>query len=164
MRLVAIMAILLASSAAQAAEPHGCDKFAWSIAKAQLLLAKPTPPASVPADRDAGMAVSLPLKPLTDAGLKYPPERKPTDAKSFAGSVEFAAAKQAASYAVTLSAAAWIDLVQDGKYLKPVAFTGALDCAGVRKSVKFAIGPDPFILQLSGVPSGTINLVVTPAE
>ena len=164
MRLVAIMAILLASSAALAAEPHGCDKFAWSIAKAQLLLAKPIPPAGVPADRDAGMAVSLPLKPLTDAGLKYPPERKPTDAKSFAGSVEFAGAKQAASYAVTLSAAAWIDLVQDGKYLKPVAFTGALDCAGVRKSVKFAIGPDPFTLQLSGVPSGTINLVVTPAE
>ena len=164
MRLVAIMAILLASSAALAEEPHGCDKFAWSIAKAQQLLAKPTAPTSVPADRDTGIAVSLPLKPLADAGLKFPPERKPTDPKSFAGSVEFAGAKQAASYAVTLSAGAWIDVVQAGKYLKPVAFSGALDCAGVRKSVKFAIGPDPFTLQLSGVPSSSINVVITPAE
>jgi hypothetical protein len=164
MRLPAIVALLFASSAALADEPHGCDKFAWSIAKAQQLLASPTPLASVPADRNAGLAVSLPLKPLTDAGLKFPPERKPKDTESFAGSIEFAGAKQAASYAITLSAGAWIDVVQGGQYLKPVAFTGALDCAGVRKSVKFAIGPDPFTLQLSGVPSSSINVVVTPAE
>jgi len=164
LRLLAIVAVLLTASAALADEPHGCDKFAWSIAKAQELLAKPTPAAGRPADRDGAMAISLPLKPLAEAGLKLPPERKPAAPNSFAGSVEFAVASRTATYTVTLSAAAWIDVVQDGKYLKPAAFTGALDCAGVRKSVKFAIGADPFTLQLSGVTSDTIAVVVTPAD
>jgi hypothetical protein len=164
MRVLSALVVLLAASSALADEPRGCDKFAWNIADAQRLLATPRPPSAGPNDRNASTAISLSLAPLADARLKLPPERTSSNAISLAGSVEFAGAAHAATYAITLSAAAWIDLVQDGKYLKPVAFTGAVECPGVRKSVKFAIGPDPFTLQLSGATSDTISLVVTPAE
>ncbi len=164
-RLIAALALLVLAAPALAEEPHGCDKFEWSIEKPQQLLAgmERSNGAGVN-DRDAGTAFSVRLSPLAEAKLKWPPERAPKDPPSFAGTVEFGPAKQAATYAVTLSAAAWIDLVQGGRYLKPVAYTGALDCPHARKSVKFAIGPEPFTLQLSGAPYPTIDLVVTPAN
>ena len=67
-------------------------------------------------------------------------------------------------YKITLSDAGWIDVIQDGQYLKPVAFTGALDCPGLRKSVEFDIGPAPFTLQLSDVPAPTISVVLTSSN
>lgn len=164
MRVVSILVVLLAASSALADEPRGCDKFAWNIADAQHLLATPRPPGAGPNDRNTATAISLSLAPLANAKLKLPPERTSSNPGSLAGSVEFASAAHVATYAITLSAAAWIDVVQDGKYLKPVAFTGALACPEVRKSVKFRIGPGPFTLQLSGATSDTIDLVVTPAD
>lgn len=165
MRLAAAVALFLVASAVVAEEPRGCDKFAWDIGKAQQFLAAASETAATEAnDRDAGKALSVTLVPVGEARLVLPPERAPKDPASFAGALELGAAKQAATYAITLSAAAWIDIVQDGKYLKPIAYTGALDCAHVRKSVKFLIGPQTFTLQLSGAPSATIDLVVTPAN
>jgi hypothetical protein len=164
MRVVSTLLILLVASSALAAEPSGCDKFAWNIADAQRLLAASRPAGASPNDRNAATAIAVSLAPLANAKLKLPPERTSSNASSLAGSVEFAGAAHKATYAVTLSASAWIDVVQDGKYLRPIAYTGALECPGVRKSVKFAIGPGPFTLQVSGANSGTINLVVTPAD
>ena len=65
---------------------------------------------------------------------------------------------------MSLSAPAWIDLVQDGKILKPLAFSGAIDCDGIRKTVKYELGAQPFVLQLSGAPEAAISLAILPAE
>lgn len=92
-----------------------------------------------------------------------PPERTPKRADAFAGALSFAAAP-AGRYKITLSDAGWIDVIQDNRYLKPVAFTGALDCPGVRKSVEFEIGPEAFTLQLSDVAAPTISVVLTPSR
>ena len=41
-------------------------------------------------------------------------------------------------------------MVQDGHALKPKAFSGATDCDGIRKTMKYEISASPFVLQISG--------------
>ena len=51
----------------------------------------------------------------------------------------FKTAPKAGIYTVSLSAGGWIDLVQDGHSLKPKAFSGATDCDGIRKTMKYEL-------------------------
>jgi hypothetical protein len=67
---------------------------------------------------------------------------------------------RASGYTVNLSANAWIDAIQNGAYLKTVAFSGATDCEGLRKSLKFDLGDSPLVLQVSGVTSQAIAVVI----
>ena len=60
------------------------------------------------------------------------------------------AAPKAGLYTVSLSAGGWVDLVQDGHFLKPKAFSGATDCDGIRKTMKYELSASPFVLQVSG--------------
>ena len=151
---------------AYSAEPSGCDKFAWPLAKEQELLrqAQPAPVGGTNLDRNAQRPVSLKLASAAEARLPAPPERAPKNASSFAGLLEFAAARKGGVYKISLSEGAWIDVFQGRRFLKPLAFTGATDCPNIRKSVKFDIGPDPFTIQLSDAPLDNLALVVTPAE
>jgi hypothetical protein len=64
-------------------------------------------------------------------------------------------------YRVTLSDAGWIDVIQNGRELTSAAFTGAVGCEGVRKSVKFDLIADPFVIEVTGVTSPEIGIVVT---
>jgi hypothetical protein len=164
MRSLLITASLLWATQALAAEPSGCDKFAWPLAAEQKLLGEAQrAPAGADLDRDAGKAVELDLVPLAEAKLPMAPERAPQKGPALAGYLHFGKGAGTRLYKVSLSEGAWIDLVQDGHYLKATAFTGATDCPHIRKSVKFEIGPDPFALQLSGTPK-SISVVITPVE
>jgi hypothetical protein len=163
-RLFLLLAAFLIAHPALAAEPSGCDKFAWPLEKERQLLGgaqKPLP--GVALDRNAGRAVTIELQPFETAKLPSAPERKPKNKPSWAGFVQFGGAA-AGIYKISLSEGAWIDVVQDAHELKPVAFTGATDCPNIRKSVKFELGPSPFTLQMSDAPSSSIAIVVTPAE
>jgi hypothetical protein len=163
--LLCKLAALVIASAAAAAEPSGCDKFAWPLAREQQLLGTPQPVRDgAELDRDAGQAVSVKLLPLEAAKLPFAPEHQPKKASAFFGYLRFGKASSARSYKVTLSEGAWIDMVQDGHFLKPTAFSGATDCPHLRKSVKFEVGPAPFILQLSDAPTEAIAVVMTPAD
>jgi hypothetical protein len=71
-------------------------------------------------------AITMGLVAPADAKLPTPPERAPKDS-TFAGFTGIKAPK-AGLYTVSLSSGAWVDLVQDGHFLKPVAFRGATDC------------------------------------
>lgn len=147
-----------------AAEPSGCDKFAWPLEKERQLLgdAKDVPAGTL-INRDAGGAVWIELKPFESVELPSPPTRKPKRTPSFAGFVKFAAGGNG-RYKISLSEGAWIDVVQEGRDLQSVAFTGATDCPNIRKSVKFELGAEPFTLEVSDAPSPDIAIVVTPAE
>ncbi|GLH80801.1 hypothetical protein SSBR45G_57100 [Bradyrhizobium sp. SSBR45G] len=162
----AVLLGLLTITAARAAEPSGCDKFKWDIARERAALTA--------ADRqklDTGAEIAalpasgllLTLRPLMDAKLPSPPERAPKDG-TFAGFMRTSAAPKAGIYTVSLSAAAWIDIVQDGKILKPTAFSGATDCEGIRKTVKYELGGQPFALQISSAPEAVISIAILPAE
>ncbi len=146
-----------------AEEPVGCDKFTWPLDKERALLSRADTIAVA-----SGMKLALPLPvavtvnlaPFADAKLPMAPERAPKLANSFAGFLSVPAPRQS-GYKVTLSSEAWIDVVQDGHFLKSSAHTGASGCTGIRKSVKFNLDAAPFIVQLSNVPANKIGVVIT---
>ena len=165
--LVLVACAIVAPARAQSArqEPVGCDKFKWPIEKERLTLTGTDLPSVNP-----GQQVALPipfgiivaLKPFADANLLAPPERKPKSPDSFAGFFEVAAPKKAGTYKITLSAEGWIDVVQEAHAVKSTAFSGALGCEGVRKSVKFELAAKPLTIELSNVPDNTIKIAVSP--
>ena len=158
----ALFSLALAGSAF-AQEPVGCDKFKWSIDKERGLLAAAAPiAAGGEIARPLAGAVKLPLAPLADVKLPMPPSRQPKSPDSYAGFVRYAALPNAATYRVTLSEPAWIDVVQDEHEAKSTAFSGALGCDGVRKSVKFDLSAAPFVIEINGTSAHEIAIVVTP--
>jgi hypothetical protein len=160
------LTLLTATSAWAAEEPSGCDKFKWNIDRARAALTAPdrtklnsgSELAALPAT-----GVTLALVAPADAKLPTPPERAPKDG-TFAGFAKFPSVPKAGNYTLSLSDGAWIDLVQDGHFLKPTAFSGATDCQGIRKTVKFDLSASPFVLQITGARENSLSLVVQPSE
>jgi hypothetical protein len=165
MRLSSIAALVVfASASAAAQEPSGCDKFKWPLDKERATLNGTDLPKVSSGDRIAWpipFAATIDLSDLTDAKLPFPPERTPKSPASFAGFVQVPAPPRAATYKITVSSGAWIDVVQDGNTVKSSAFSGATGCEGVRKSVKFDLAARPFTLELSDVPTNSIRIVVS---
>jgi len=167
MRALTLLAALAfsANSALAAEEPSGCDKFRWPIDRERAALTAPdlaklasgSDQAALPAS-----AITLALVVPSEAKLPSPPERAPKDG-TFAGFTSVKSAK-AGVYTISLSAGAWIDVVQDGHILKPVAFSGATDCSGIRKTVKYELSAQPFVLQISGARENTVAIAILPVQ
>lgn len=155
---------LLGSVPAWAAEPSGCDKFKWPIDKERAALtAQDRPKIASGADLAIPSAVTLDLKTPAEVKLPTSPERKPKDG-TFAGFTRFQKAPKAGAYTVSVSSYAWVDVVQDGEILKPMEFSGATDCAGIRKTMKYDLAAGPFVIQVSGVTENSISMAVLPSE
>jgi hypothetical protein len=149
-----------------AEEPSGCDKFKWNIDHERAALtasdrAKLNSGSEVTAMPSTGMILSL-VKPA-DAKLPTPSERAPKDG-TFAGFTSFKTAPKDGVYTISLSAGAWVDVSQDGHFLKPKAFSGATDCNGIRKTRKYELSASPFVLQVSGAKDDSISIAVLPSE
>jgi hypothetical protein len=167
MRTFFVALLLLGAAPAWAAEePSGCDKFKWPIDHERAALTAP--------DRvkltSGGELATLPVTGITlalqtpaDAKLPTPPERAPKDG-TFAGFASVKVAPKAGIYTVSLSAGGWVDLVQDGHFLKPKAFSGATDCDGIRKTMKYQIGASPFVLQVSGSKENSVSIAILSSE
>jgi hypothetical protein len=82
----------------------------------------------------------------------------------FCGFAGFKSGPKAGLHTVSLSAGGWVDVVQDRHVLKPKAFSGATDCDGIRKTVKYEIGAGPFVLQISGIKEDTVSVAILPSE
>jgi hypothetical protein len=161
LRLLAIAA-LLSPALALAAEPSGCDKFKWPLAREQAALAAAdakSPESGAAFALDA--ASHLSLAPFAEAKLDMPPERAPKVSPSYAGAVKVAAPATAGTFKVSISDEGWIDVIQDGRLLKPVAFSGATDCPALRKSVKFSLSAAPLTIQVSNVKTPAISLMIS---
>lgn len=158
-----IIALLTAPALAQ--EPVGCDKFKWPLDKERARLANPAPIASGgEVAEPLKAALTLALVTFVEAKLPEAPSRVPKNTGSYAGFVRASAPSKAGTYRVTLSHGAWVDVFQDGHAVQSAAFSGALGCEGVRKSVKFDLTAAPFIIEITGAPAATIGVVVTPDE
>jgi hypothetical protein len=107
--------------------------------------------------------MTLALSAPDEAKLPSPPERAPKEG-TFAGFTSFKAPPKAGIYTVSLSAGGWIDVVQDGHALKPKAFSGATDCDGIRKTMKYEISASPFVLQVSGLKENSVSIAILPSE
>ena len=168
MRTAVLLALVVfgVAPAWAAEEPSGCDKFKWPIERERAALTAP--------DRtkvtSGGELASLPSSGLTlalvapaDAKLPTPPERAPKDG-TFAGFTSIKTAPKAGLYTVSLSSGGWVDVVQDGHFLKPKAFSGATDCDGIRKTMKYELSAGPFVLQVSGTKENSISVAILPTE
>jgi hypothetical protein len=158
--------LLGAAPAVAAEEPSGCDKFKWPIDRERAALTAPDRAKLASGSEQAALsssAITLALVAPADAKLPSPPERAPKDG-TFAGFASFKAAPKAGLYTISLSAGAWVDVVQDGHFLKPVANSGAKNCDGIRKVLKYELPASPFVLQVSGTTEKAISIAVLPAE
>jgi hypothetical protein len=164
--LVASLLLLGAVPALAAEEPSGCDKFKWPIDRERAALTAPDRAKLASGNEFAATPASgftLTLATPADAKLPTPPERAPKDG-TFAGFASVKTAPKAGVYTISLSSGAWLDVVQDGHLLKPKAFSGATDCDGIRKTVKFELSASPFVLQISGARENSISVAILPAE
>jgi hypothetical protein len=167
MRVPLLMTIFLFTVPAFAAEePSGCDKFKWPIEHERAALTASDraqlPSGSVLAAMPA-IAFTLALLTPAEAGLPSSPERAPKDG-TLAGFAAVKTAPKAGLYTISLSAGAWVDVVQDGHFLKPKAFSGATDCEGIRKTMKYELAASPFVLQVSGTTEKAISIAILPSE
>lgn len=147
----------------------GCELFAWPVdaERAAFELASIEKVGSGAAlGQFSERAFELKLKPIKDVTFEMPPGGKPkAEAKeAFGGLVTFGAPAKAGLYQVTLSGEGWIDVVQDGKQLPAAAHTGAKECPGLRKSVRFEVQAAPVVLQISAAGADTIKIALRPAE
>jgi hypothetical protein len=164
--LLVALALLGAAPAMAAEEPSGCDKFKWGIERERAALTAPdritlasgAELAALPAH-----AVILALRSPAEAKLPMPPERAPKEG-TFAGFANVTKVPKAGLYSISLSAGGWVDVVQEGKLLKPKAFSGATDCDGIRKTMKYELSASPFVLQVSGTKEDSVSISIMPTE
>jgi len=107
--------------------------------------------------------MTLALRAPAGAKLPSPPERAPKEG-TFAGFANFKSPPKAGTYTVSLSAGGWVDVLQDGHFLKPKAFSGATDCDGIRKIMKYEISASPLVLQISGIKEDSVSIAILPSE
>jgi hypothetical protein len=159
--------VLLGTASARAAEePSGCDKFKWPIDRERAALTAPdriklVSGGELSALPSTGMTIAL--RPPGEAKLPSPPERAPREG-TFAGFANFKNAPKAGLYTISLSAGGWVDVLQDGHFVKPKAFSGATDCDGIRKTMKYEISASPFVLQVSGTKEDSVSIAILPSE
>ena len=161
--LAALIAALPGLAAAD--EPSGCGAFKWPIEHERAALEE----AGKPAVANGGalaydVASTLRLMPLAEAGLPHAPQRAPKSAQSFAGHFALAAPAKPGVYKVTIASEGWIDVVDNGAFLRPKGVSGAVGCAGARKSVKFDLPDRPLDFQLSGVRDPEVAVMVSPGD
>jgi hypothetical protein len=164
--LLIALALFAAAPAWAAEEPSGCDKFKWPIERQRSALTAPDRIKQASGGELAALpstGIALALRAPAEAKLPSPPERAPKEG-TFAGFASFKSAPKAGIYTVSLSAGGWVDLVQDGHFLKPKAFSGATDCDGIRKTMRYEIEAKPLLLQVSGTREESVSIAILPSE
>jgi hypothetical protein len=147
-----------------AQEPVGCDKFKWPLDKERATLNGtdlPKVTSGTNISWPVPFATTVALVPFAEAKLPTAPERAPKSPTAFAGFVQAPAPAKPGSYKVTLSSEGWIDVIQDGQTVKSSAFSGAMGCEGIRKSVKFDLAAKPFTVELSNMPADIVRIAIT---
>jgi hypothetical protein len=151
---------LFAATSASVAD-DGCAAFKWPVAREQALFA--AAPATQPgATLAVGAAADLSLVPIDEVTFKIPPEHTPA-AGTFGAAAEVVI-PPAGAIQISLSEEAWIDVVQDGRAVQSVDFSGVKTCPGIRKSVRFKLSAGPAIIQLSGAKKAGLKVAVLAPE
>lgn len=162
LRQLVLAAALTATPAfASAQEPSGCGAFRWPLEKERAALNASSSTVANGGELRYDAALTLDLAPLAEAALPQPPERKPKIAPSFAGHFTLSAPTRPGVYKVTLASDGWVDVIDNGAFLHPRAFSGAVGCQGARKSVKFDLPGRPMVVQVSNVKDAAIGIMLT---
>jgi hypothetical protein len=168
-RIAAGVAALLMPASAYADETGGCHSFAWPVTtELQWLKAADSQPVSSGSTlkEPPSKAIKLALLPMDKVAFPVAPtsRRKSNGGDRYGGFVTFDSVGQPGIYQVSLPMAGWVDVIQDGKAIKSAAHTGKMDCDGVRKSVRFDIGPGPVTVEISGIPESSAKFAIRRGE
>lgn len=146
-------------------EKPACGEFAWPLDRERALFKAATlkTVASGAVLDSLEQGVALELLPNDSVTFALPPGRAPKMPESYGGVIAIENLPKGGIWQVTVSAEAWIDVIQDGKAAASSAHTGKRDCEDVRKSVRFELQPGRTTVQISGAATRLIKLAVLPA-
>jgi hypothetical protein len=112
------------------------------------------------AKADIGPATGYEATLARTVSIKMPVQpEKPGGSVAFAGLFSFTI-PEAGNYAVALGAAAWIDVLEDGKAVAPASFGHGPECTSIRKIVVFPLKAGRHILQVSASADAKLKLMV----
>lgn len=140
---------------AHAQDAPGCAAFHRDVADEQAALA--AAPARDVETLPLGAAMRLTLRPTAEMRFDPAPERPPAP-QSFGGRFAFSAPP--GLYRLSLAQAAWVDVIEQGQALKPLAFAGAHDCPNLRKSLTFLLSGVETVIQISNAAQAEIALIL----
>ena len=153
----------LVGLAAPARADDSCAAIGWSVKKEQGWFADKKLPHRVSGGarlRRIDRAVDLELKPLKQAVFFLPPEKKPK-ADTYAGTIAFFGVPRPATYQVTLSEPAELDVFENGMRIKPSALMRAPKCNDARVSGRYALQTGDLVLvQISNAASSSIKVAL----
>jgi hypothetical protein len=112
----------------------------------------------LPATLTVGEGASAALSPIAIVRFPVTPG-KPAAAGSHGGVLRVVI-PAAGRYRVAAGAAAWLDVVRDGAALTSVTHGHGPACTGIRKYVDFDLKPGAYLLQMSGSPAPTLDVMV----
>ncbi len=168
-RSMIIGTVLLASQAMAQMETPKCasvsdanlpaDLSAWGRAPAALTAAA-APSAALPTLRP-GVRTTVTLHPAATVRLVLPPEQARKPEAPHAGLVRVSV-PTAGTWRVSASKAVWIDVLAGEATVKSTAFGALAPCTSIRKVVEFPLQPGDHVIQLSGNPGATLDLMISP--
>ena len=158
--LVAVLSVAAFGARAEEAVSD-CANHKWSVEREAALLAHPQEEAGAGAEwrAEEDGAFLLKLQPLDKVVFEAPPERAPSEPASSYGSVVRLVGLDSGVYEISLSEAAWIDVIQNGAFAKSEDHSSGPGCA-IRKAVRFRLVAGEAVLQLSGAEAASIGVVV----
>jgi hypothetical protein len=141
-----------------------CEQSAWPLSLERHLLRQAHgailyAPVSLENVPENGLI--LRLQSSSAAEFILPPRQPSPAGDGFGGRMQFEAPVQPGVVQVTLSDEAWVDIVQDGRFVEPIASIAPTDCPGVARSIRFVLAARPFVLQVSHSVRNAVGLVLT---
>jgi hypothetical protein len=162
--LIVPLAFYLVDAPNAVAAGAGCDAGKWPLSPIQAHFGG-TLPALASGDPlpALGAPVLINLSAQADVTFPHPPGRAAKANPAYAAIIKLGA-EPAATYQVTVSEGAWVDVIENGELVKQSGYVRRRDCPGVDKSIRFKTNGGPLAIQISGAYAKTIRVEATRAE
>ncbi|MCW6509170.1 hypothetical protein [Lichenifustis flavocetrariae] len=160
------VALALITTLPAAAQQTDCSDFKWPLTRETTAFAAEGLPTVVNGTPLPGLMEAANLQLGKQDGVAFPvaPTHHPKHDPAYAGTFALPPIASADTYQVTLSDDAWVDVVQDGKIVKQVGFTGSHTCKAIHKSVRFDLKVGPATVEISDAATQTLKIEVLPKE
>jgi hypothetical protein len=142
----------------------GCDAGKWPLSAVQGRFGG-TLPAVANGDSlpRLGAPVLVNLSAQADVAFVHAPARAAKANPAYAAIVKLGP-EPAATYQVTVSDGAWVDVVEGGELVAQSGYVRRKDCPGIDKSIRFKTNGGPLAIQISGAYAKTIRIEAARAE
>ena len=158
------MGLALCSVSAVRAAGAGCDAGKWPLSAVQVRFGATLPAlASGDALPALGASVLVNLSAQGDVAFPHAPGRTSKANPAYAAIIKLGP-EPAATYQITVSDGAWVDLIENGELVKQSGYVRRKDCPGVDKSIRFKTNGGPLAIQISGAYAKTIKVEAARTE